>query len=376
MEAHGHFGCLIAPPYGGSVLEDFVGPDARASSSPMLAAAVAAVRAVAPDAERLEADGVTRDTVDQLASAGVLSAGLVDGWTPAQVREVHEQLAGASGALWFVLTQHRSPSEAARTSDNVELRERWADSLVSGRLLGAVAFAHLRRPGPPTVAATREAGGWRVSGRLDWITSWGLADALLLMAETADGDVVQALLPASERPGLTITGELALAAMQGTSTVGAVLEGLRVEDAEVACVLPKSEWMAADLLRTANAPPAIFGLTRAALSALYAAAESRRSDGALRLALGWRDTFLSLRSRAYELTDDVDASEALDERVALRAQITKLAQDVTSALIVVQAGRAMLSSSPEQRWAREAMFALVQAQTQVTREALVATYGA
>ncbi len=34
----------------------------------------------------------------------------------------------------------------------------------------------------------------------------------------------------------------------------------------------------------------------------------------------------------------------------------------------------MLLSSPEQRWAREALFALVQAQTQVTREALIATY--
>jgi hypothetical protein len=34
----------------------------------------------------------------------------------------------------------------------------------------------------------------------------------------------------------------------------------------------------------------------------------------------------------------------------------------------------MLLSSPEQRWAREAMFALVQAQTQVTREALLAAY--
>jgi hypothetical protein len=53
-----------------------------------------------------------------------------------------------------------------------------------------------------------------------------------------------------------------------------------------------------------------------------------------------------------------------------------MAQEVTSALIAVQAGRAMLTSSPEQRWAREAMFALVQAQTQVTREALVAGFSA
>jgi hypothetical protein len=85
---------------------------------------------------------------------------------------------------------------------------------------------------------------------------------------------------------------------------------------------------------------------------------------------------VALRSRAYELVDDVTPGELVDERIAVRAQVTRMAQEVTSALIAVQAGRAMLTSSPEQRWAREAMFALVQAQTQVTREALVAGFSA
>ncbi len=154
-----------------------IGADARVSTSAQLATAVDAVRAYAPDAQHLEADGVSRLDVDRLAAAGVLSAGLVDGWSPAQAREVHEQLAGASGALWFVLTQHRSPAEAARTTKN-DARARALGGR-AGQLaasLGAVAFAHLRRPGAPTVTATRDGDGWRVSGRLDWITSWGLAD--------------------------------------------------------------------------------------------------------------------------------------------------------------------------------------------------------
>lgn len=362
------------PPYGGPMVEDVIGADARVRPSPLLATAVEAVRGYAANAQRLEAEGVSRSDVDRLADAGVLSVGLVEGWTPAQAREVHEQLAGASGALWFVVTQHRSPAEAARTSANDVVRARWADGLVGGAVLGAVAFAHLRRPGGPTVTATRDGFGWRVSGRLDWITSWGLADVLLLMAESADGEVVQMLLPASEREGLSITGELPLAAMQGTSTVGAVLDAMFVDDEEVARVLPKYEWLATDATRTANAPPAVFGLTRAALNALIAAAHQRRWDSASGLARQWQDRFGRLRERAYELVDDVPAEEAIEERVAIRAEITKLAQDVTSTLVTVQAGRAMLLSSPEQRWAREALFALVQAQTQVTREALVAAF--
>jgi alkylation response protein AidB-like acyl-CoA dehydrogenase len=356
------------------VIDDGIGPDARVTASGELARALDAVSVLAPAAEQLESVGVSRAEVDTLADAGVLSAGLLPGWTPPNVRELHEQLAAASGALWFVLTQHRSPATAAASTANVALSERWSGPLTRGTALGAVAFAHLRRPGPAGVTAKRLDGGWQVDGRLDWITSWGLADVLLLMAESPDGEVVQALLPASAREGLRITGPLALAAMQGTSTVGAVLDGLRIEDAEVAHVVPKDEWLTEDAQRTANAPPAVFGLTRVVVNALAAAASRRGSAEATALADRWRTEVAAIRSRSYALVDDVDPTEALDERRRLRAAITRLAQDATSALVAVQGGRAMLTSSPEQRWAREALFALVQAQTAVTRAALLATY--
>jgi hypothetical protein len=134
--------------------------------------------------------------------------------------------------------------------------------------------------------------------------------------------------------------------------------------------------MASDALRTANTPPAVLGLTRAALNELFVAAESRGSRGAVDLAKRWHDELVGLRSRAYSLVDDVDPGEAVAERVRLRAAATKLALDVTAVLITVRAGRAMLLTSPEQRWAREALFALVQAQTQVTREALLTVFAA
>jgi alkylation response protein AidB-like acyl-CoA dehydrogenase len=356
------------------VADDVIEADARVGESDALMHAVAAVQAFAPRAEDLERDGISRSDVGQLAAAGVLSAGLTGDWSPAQIRELHEQLAGTSGALWFVLTQHRSPAETARTTSNGSLQARYSSRLASGSMLGAVSFAHLRRPGPPAVSAVRDGSGWRLSGRLDWVTSWGLADVLLLMAETSDGEVVQALLPASEREGLLITGELSLAAMQGTSTVGATLQEVWVDDTEVANIVPKGEWLSRDAQRVANTPPAVFGLTRTALNALTESADRRGWMTARELASKWREEFVLLRADAYGLVDDVAPGDRLDERVALRARATKLAQDVTSVLVAVQAGRAMLTSSPEQRWAREALFALVQAQTQVTREALVAAF--
>jgi alkylation response protein AidB-like acyl-CoA dehydrogenase len=370
--AHGGGGAVTA--YRVSVSEELIGADDRCASSATFAKALAAVDSIAVDALRMEDTGVTRADVERLVQVGLLSAGQGT-WAPAQMREAQERLAAASGSLWFVLAQHRSPAEAAASTSNAELRDRFAPGLADGSMLGAVSFAHLRRA-HPSVVATRVGGGWQITGRLDWITSWGLADVLLLMAETESGEVVQALLPAAERPGLTITGSLSLAAMRGTHTVGAALDGLQLTDGEVAAVMPKSEWLTVDGQRTSNTPPAVIGLARAAINSILTLASDRSWLEALTLARQWSEELQGARGRAYELVDDVEPAALLEERLALRGQLTKLAQDATAVAVAVHAGRAMLASSAEQRWAREAMFALVQAQTPVTRDALLASYRA
>ena len=351
--------------------DPLIGPDDSCIESGPLSEALAAIDAIdaaSTEAWRLESTGVTRADVSQLAKAGVLSAGVGDSMIASQVREVHERLAAASGALWFVMAQHRSPAEAARSTAGDSLRERYAAGLSTGELLGAVSFAHLRRQ-QPTVIARRLSDGWEVSGRLDWITSWGLADVLLLMAESAEGEVVQALLPAVPRPGLSVGDELPLAAMRGTSTVSAVLEQLRISDDEVAAVLPKREWLTVDEQRTANAVPAVFGLARAAVNALAGLAKDRDWSTALDAAARLGVEVTDVRRQAYLLIDDVEPAERLSERRALRARSTAVASTAVAALTVAQGGRSMLESSRESRWAREVQFALVQAQTHATREA-------
>jgi len=189
------------------------------------------------------------------------------------------------------------------------------------------------------------------------------------MAESPEGDVVQTLLPAAPRPGLSVGGELPLAAMRGTSTVSAVLEQMRVADDEVAAVVAKSEWLAVDERRTANAVAAVFGIARAAVNALSDLAQERgwtvAIDAAARLGAKVRE----VRRDAYQLIDDVDPADRLEERRALRVRSTEVASTAVAALTVAQGGRSMLESSRESRWAREVQFALVQAQTHATREA-------
>lgn len=353
-----------------------IGADAAVPPHPLLDSTTGFIEQVRQDATRLDVDGVTRQDVVALKASGLLGVWareeLGGGGAPdAVVRELTEQLAGASGALWFVATQHRSPTEAARLTDNDQLRDRWAATLASGRALGAVAFAHVRRPGPPQVLAERDGDGWRVSGRLDWVTSWGLADVLLLLAETPGGDVVQLLIPAEERPGLTVTGPLALAVMAGTSTVGMRLEGVAAEADEVAAVVPKPRWLERDAQRAANASPASFGLARAAIDRLADSAARRGSTEAVELAGMLAERLVAVRREAYGLVDDAAPEAELVRRVELRAEALDLCVTATTALVVAEGGRAMVLVSPAQRWAREALFLLVQAQTGPLREQLL-----
>jgi len=120
---------------------------------------------VRPSAEQVDRDVVPRTHLDAWGAAGLLGLGGPPaygggGAPPAVVREVTELLAGASGATWFVATQHFMPLSVLSRSGNTALQDRLLPGMCSGAVLSGVAVAQLRRPGAPAVTATRiEAAG-------------------------------------------------------------------------------------------------------------------------------------------------------------------------------------------------------------------------
>lgn len=309
-----------------------------------------------PHAEEVEVEGVPRTHLAALAAAGLfgVTAPVASGGSDqplAVIREIVEVLAGADASTWFVWTQHHTPVRTLVRSPNDALRDRWLPRLAAGDALAGVAFTHLRRPGPPTVRASRVDGGWRVDGELAWLTSWGLADVFLVGA--VDGaEVVWTLVPLSETNGVTAHA-LDLVAMRGTSTVSVRLDDVFVPDADVVLVEPHDQWRATDAERAADVSPAVFGVTAECV---------RRLDDAGSLAAELDD----LRARAYELQD---ASGPRAERVAARAQAHALALRASAALVAAGAGRSMLAGNAAQRLAREALFLLVQGQNAEIRAA-------
>lgn len=332
--------------------------------------------AVAAEAADVDRRGVRRQTLDGLAAAGLLGSPL----DPPLQRELSEVLAGCDASTWFCWVQHQTPMRtlegaAAGTLESApeDLRRELLPGLRSGDLLGAVAFAHVRRPGRPDPVATRVPGGWRLDGALDWVTSWDIADVVMVMAqgEGADaGVLVCAYLPAgaaaSLTPGVEPGPPLELLAMSGTHTRPVTLDGVHVPDSRIGAVVDRRAWLAADAVRSADANPAGFGLTRACVAELMILAERRSDEGMRALAEDLVVECRAVRTQAYALAD---ADGPVAERLATRARSLDLAVRAATAVVIARAGAAMRSGQAAERRVREAMFLLVQAQTQPTRAA-------
>jgi len=334
-------------------MSDPIGP--AGSALPEADVAFIAER-VAAHASALEAD-VPRSLLLELGKQGLFGA------PHSEQRELTELLAGSSADTWFCWAQHATPlrtlQEATGASADA-LREQWLGGLSSGQAVAAVAFAHLRRPGDPNPSATPVAGGWRVTGTLDWITSWDIADVLLLMVRHGD-EVVQFLIPiAGGAPsGFEVGPVLDLVAMRGTHTRPAALHEVFLPASMVLDQVPFETWKQADAAKTTEANPAVFGIIRSAVAELNQCARDRE-DAVLNELVGlFTEECRGLRDRAY----------AGNAGLAIRASALQLAMRASTSVVTALAGNAMRSGSAAERRVRAALFMQVQAQTSASRSA-------
>jgi hypothetical protein len=311
---------------------------------------------LAPTAQATDqADVVPRSHLDALAAAGLCGLSCPPAVPLPAVREIYETLAGACGVTFFVWVQHHAPVRLLAATDNTGLRDRHLDDLCAGRTLGGVAFAYLRRPGPPAVTASRVQGGWRLDGTAPWVTSWGLA-GLYAVAARAGDEVVFVAVAGRESASLRASSPLPLAAMNASSTVALTFDGLFVPDEEVISVLAFEAWQARDRVATAQPHPAVFGI----------AATACRLLGDERLSAELEER----RRRSYALADAGGTSaEDLAALVDARAGSLELAGRAATALVASVGGRAMSTDHPAQRLLREAAFFVIQAQTPALRQA-------
>jgi hypothetical protein len=197
-----------------------------------------------------------------------------------------------------------------------------------------------------------------------------------MIAAAAPADrYVFVLVPAVEAPGLRAAAPLPLSVMGGTRTVALELDGFVAGPGAVLAVADGAPYRTLDAARTANVTPASLGLLRRVLVGLEAVGRERDRPEAVELAWSLGEHAAARRAEAYALIGGVPGAERIPERIALRAELTTATVRAASALIAARSGSAMLLVSPEQRWAREAAFHLIQAQTGPVRAAQLAAFG-
>ncbi|MDQ2725774.1 MAG: acyl-CoA dehydrogenase family protein, partial [Actinomycetota bacterium] len=159
--------------------------------------AVAAARTLAEKVLFPAAMAIERSTVvplsylDALAEAGLYGlygppdAGGLDADQRSAARVV-EALGGASLTTAFIWIQHHSTVRALRSA-RPGLRDAWMAPLCRGTVRSGIAFAALRRPGPPAMVAEPVADGWLLTGDAPWVTGWERIGVVYTGARHGDG---------------------------------------------------------------------------------------------------------------------------------------------------------------------------------------------
>lgn len=336
-----------------------------------------------PDAQRVDrGELVPQNRFTALAEAGLFGiAGPADhGFAdigPSATRHVMSAIGSGCGATFFCWAQHHGVVRTMRGSTNTQLRDEWLDPLSSGERIAGVAFAHLRRTGRAAITATPVDGGWILDGTAPWATSWGIADAFAIAAESPDGRIVWSLIPGSaDQRGMRAV-PLALPVFSSTGTVVLEFDSCFVADASVVAIDDLEAWRRTDRLRAALGQPAVLGVADRAIRLLFDAAHGD-GDPAAAAAARLRTELEARWATDAELLArllDPEPTSVVDDEVAVmsrhRAACLDVAQRSCTALLAAVGGRGMDLDHPAQRLAREASFYVIQAQTADGRSAVL-----
>jgi hypothetical protein len=267
-------------------------------------------------------------------------------------------MAGGCLATAFTWFQHHGVVLALSMSPNEALRAEVLDDLIAGRTRGGVAVAGVLAD-PPLMTAEQVDGGWRLDGAAPFVSGWGIIDQLQLSAvDVASGDVVAALVPAREQPGLTDVRRLSLVAADATATVGFRVDSLIVPDDRIVSRSPHEAILGAQVfgIRLNGGVP--LGIVRRTARLLDEAGDAEVAAAFL--------------AEADVVRGRLDAGMGdLGALLDARADASQLAVRATSALVASVGGSALERGRHAQRLAREAIFTLVASSRPPMRRTLV-----
>lgn len=195
-------------------------------------------QSIAAHADALDEARAPFDLTATLAGQGLTRIGVPrqwggDGAPAAAVVQAIAGLAEESLTAAFVLWGHRCYIEYLVHSDNPGLRERTLPDLLAGRWAGATGMSNAMKylggiePLQVTATALDDGGGWRIDGKLPWVTHLRRSGfSLAAAAQPQGGGPVPVFAFHSDQPGVRRSDDLPLIGLRGSDTAAVQLHGV------------------------------------------------------------------------------------------------------------------------------------------------------
>lgn len=318
-----------------------------------------------PQVAAIDAGRYPEDVLRALGAAGAFAHHL-DGTPEGLVGAIGAMAAAGEACLstaFCIWCQDALVWYLAR-SDEADAR-RHLSAAAAGEILGGTGLSNpmkaLAGIEPLALSGVREGAGYRVSGRLPWVSNLGPGHPFAGILSLEDGRRVMGLFEAGAE-GVAISANARFVALEGTGTYTVLIRDAYLSDADVvahdaAAFVPRIR-NGFCLLQTGMG----LGLARGVAAAMREDRAGRRNAGSLPLGpddIEERTAALQERlvqaSRAHAGTDRATFLETL----RLRLDVSFLALDAAQAAMLQFGARGYLEGSEPFRRLREAQFVAI-----------------
>jgi alkylation response protein AidB-like acyl-CoA dehydrogenase len=284
----------------------------------------------------------------EYGGADVSATELIDGYL---------RLSAACLATTFVLTQRNGACLRIAGSENVELKAELLPALCTADVFATVGISHLttsrQHLREPAIRATRDRGGFRLSGAAPWVTGGNRADYVVTGGTCDDGRQVLVAVPTQEH-GVSVNRPPRLLALNASQTGSVTLDDVLVED----------RWLIAgpvEAVMKEGAGGGAGSLTTSALAAGAAAGTLQRLREECNARPDLLDIHEPLAAEQAALADDLRAAAAggAVSPESIRARANSLVLRAAHAYLTAAKGAGFVAGHPAERAVREATFFLV-----------------
>lgn len=331
------------------------------SSNPTLSGIIGT--AIAPNAKRVDREGIyPSETMYSLGHVGVFAHHTGARPNMSAAIAATAQISAACLSTGFATWCQNALALYLDRSPNRDLHQRFGVQVASGQVLGGTGLSNPMKSfsgiEPLALQGERVKGGYRVKGRLPWVSNIAKGHLFAAIFAVEGNPPVMALIPV-DTPGLTLHEATRFIALDGTATHTVTFRDVFVSDenliAETASQFIPTIRQSFVALQLGLG----FGLSQGTLDAM--ASDEKGKDLARFVSpthSELSDRLSGLREEAETLTLNLEdpSREAFHKMLELRRDTALLTLDVTRAEAIQAGSRGYIVGAPSERRGREALF--------------------